>query len=134
MRTAQAAGPVVLLSESEAAPSLAARLAPSGRSWACYGSVEELVREQPLSSVAVLVVLVRARPKGILLVALGRMKHEYPAMQKVAVMEAPPPLPIAEYLAACDVDLVWTGSGEDKLERLSAVVERMHERTGWIVS
>lgn len=120
--------PVVLLSDSAAAPSLAAKLAPA----TCYSRVEDLVREQPLSSVAVLVLDAPNQPLGTLLVILGRMNVEYPSMQKVALMDGPPPLPIAEYLTACGVDLVWTGSGEERIEQLAAVVSRMHARTSWI--
>ncbi|HEX6558187.1 MAG TPA: hypothetical protein VF021_01970 [Longimicrobiales bacterium] len=120
--------PTVLLSDSEAAALLAARLAPA----TCYSRVEDLVREQSLSSVTVLVVDSPRQPLGMLLVMLGRMNVEYPAMQKVALMDGPPPLPIAEYLTACGVDLVWTGSGEERIEQLAAVVGRMHERTSWM--
>ncbi len=128
MAKAQNDRPVVLLSDSAAAPTLAARLAPAR--W--YASVEELVRKQPLSSVSVLVVESPRQPRGTLLVMLGRINIEYPGMQKVAVMDGAPPLPIAEYLTACGVDLVWTGTGEERIEQLAAVVNRMHERTSWL--
>ncbi len=130
---AQEMEPVVLLSESEAAPSLAQRLASRGHPPVWYRSIQDLLRGQPLSSVSALVVLSRPLPRGILLAALGRMTLEYPAMQKVAVMEMPPPLPMAEYLTACGVDLVW-GTGEDTLKRLDAVMDSVHERAGWIAA
>ena len=121
---------VVVLSESDAAPSLAARLAtPAPPS---YASVEGLMRDQPLSSIAVLVVQTRALPSAMLLVTLGRIGLEYPAMQKVVVMDGPPPLPVAGYLTACGVDLVWAGGREAGTDQLAAVVDRMRERSQWI--
>ena len=126
------AGPVVLLSESEVGRSLAERLAPAPDRVPCYRSMEELVRGQPLSSVEVLVVQTRQAPRGVLLVALGRMNEEYPTMQKVAVMDGPPPLPVAEYLTACGVDLVWAGTGEERIDEVASIVDRMRERTPWL--
>ncbi|MEJ2187331.1 MAG: hypothetical protein P8Z36_15575, partial [Gemmatimonadota bacterium] len=73
----------------------------------------------------------RPLPKGVLLAALGRMHVEYPGMQKVAVMDSPPPLPIAEYLTACGVDLIWTQKGDGDVGHLGEVLERMYERTRW---
>lgn len=132
VRMARTAVPVVLLAESEAADRVAARLGAGGRAPACYRSLEDLMRGQPLSSIAVLVLLSHPVPKGILLVTLARLTLEYPAMQKVAVMEEPPPLPVAEYLTARGVDLLWKESGQDPLERLAEVVEGKAERAGWI--
>jgi hypothetical protein len=94
--------------------------------------MEELVRGQPLSSVEVLVVQTRQAPRGVLLVALGRMNEEYPTMQKVAVMDGPPPLPVAEYLTACGVDLVWAGTGEERIDEVASIVDRMRERMPWL--
>jgi hypothetical protein len=99
-----------------------------------YATLEELVKEQPLSSIAVLVADSRKMLMGTLLVTLGRLNVEYPRMQKVALMEGPPPLPVAGFLTACGVDLVWEGSGEEKTERLTSIVEQMHERTPWVVA
>ena len=117
-------------SESEVAPRIAKRLAPA----AWYASVADLVRGQSLSSVAVLVVHSPPLPRGILLVALGRMNLEYPAIQKVAVLDGLPSLLVAEYLTACGVDLVCAETREESIERLAAVVNRMHERTAWIAT
>lgn len=121
----------VLLSDPEAGPNLAAELAPAEHGVAWFASIEEMVRARPLSSIAVLVLHCRPLPKGVLLAALGRMNVEYPGMQKVAVMDGPPPLPIAEYLTACGVDLVWAQKGEVGEGDLGALVERMYERTRW---
>jgi hypothetical protein len=123
----------VLLSDAEEAASLAALLSASSGPAACYRSVAELVHRQPLSSIAVLVLLFHPLPKGSLLATLGRMNLEYPAMQKVAVLDGPPPLPIAEYLTACRVDMLMNGSTQTRTE-LAAVVNRLHERIPWIAS
>ncbi len=131
------AGRMVVLSDSEPALGLVETLIASGsRSLEWYTTLEELLRARPLSSIAMLVVVSHPLPKGILLMMLGRIALEYPAMQKVAVMDAAPPLPIAEYLTSCGVDMVWTesGSGEDTIERLAAVVHDMNERSQWIAA
>ncbi len=127
-------GRVVVLSDSEPVPSLAEPLKSSGRSSEWYSTFEELLRARPLSTIAVLVVLAHPLPKGILLVNLGRMTLEYPAMQKVVVMDAAPPLPIAEYLTSCGVGMVWTESVGDTTERLATVVDEMTERSRWITT
>jgi len=127
-------GATVLLSDAEGASGLAARLAARTGPAAWYSSVAEMVQRQPLSSISVLVLNFRPLPKGILLVTLGRMSLEYPAMQKVVVLDGPPPLPIAEYLTACGVRLFWDGATEDDTERLASVVNGLHEKTRWIAS
>ena len=127
-------GSTVLLSDAEGAQGLAARLAAGTEPATWYSSVAEMVQRQSLSSISVLVLRCRPLPKGILLVTLGRMSLEYPAMQKVAVLDGPPPLPIAEYLTACGVRLIWDGSTEEGTDRLASVVNRLHERTRWIAS
>lgn len=124
----------VLLSDTATAPALAAKLEAAGDHVACYGDMAELVRARPLSTVGVLVLHFHPSPKGVLLAALGRLTHEYPGIQKVAVMDQPVPLPIAEYLTACDVELVWTRETDEGGDRLAGVVGNMHERTGWAVA
>ena len=128
----QDAGSVVLLSRRESVPELMARLAQPAGSVAWYGSLEELVRGRAVSSIDVLVVHCGAQPSGLLLAALGRMAVESPGVQKVVVLDAPPPLAIAGYLTSCGVDVVWPGS-EDGLDRLGMVVTRMKEGTKWLV-
>lgn len=122
----------VLLSDAEAAPILTAGLGAADEGVAWYASMDELVRERSLSSIGVLVLHFRPLPKGVVLVALGRMNVEYPGMQKVAVLESPLPLPLAEFLTACGVDLYWPK--ENGVEGLGAVVDRMRERTQWVVT
>ena len=127
-------GAVVLLSERERAPDLEARLAQAQGSVAWYGSLEDLVRGRAVSSIDVLVVHCGSQPSGLLLAVLGRMAVENPDMQKVVVLDVPPPLPIATYLASCGVDMVWPGSAAGKLDELGAVVERMREGRKWLVT
>ncbi len=125
---------VVVLSDAEPVRHVAEPLSESGRSPEWYTTFEALLDARPLSTIAVLVVLSHPLPKGILLVTLGRMTLEYPAMKKVVVMDAAPPLPIAEYLTSCGVDMVWNESEGDSLERLATVVDGMKERSRWITS
>jgi hypothetical protein len=124
-------GSTVLLSDPEGAASLAEQVSRGAGKAACYSSVAELVRARPLSTISVLVLNFRPHPKGILLATLGRMNVEYPGMQKVAVLDEPLPLPIAEYLTSCGVDLLWNGS-PDTGDRLASTVDRLMERTQWI--
>ena len=133
MMTRHEGSTVVVSDPKEAAASLAATVSHGSKRAACYSTVAELVRERPLSSISVLVLNFRPLPKGILLALLGRMHVEYPEMQKVAVLEGPLPLPIAEYLTSCGVDLLWNGS-PDTDDRLASAVDRMTERVQWIAS
>ncbi len=129
------AGRMVVLSDSEPVPCVAESLmSSSSRSMEWYTTLEELLRARPLSSIAMLVVVSHPLPKGIVLMMLGRMALEYPAMQKAVVMDAAPPLPIAEYLTSCGVDMVWSESGKETIERLAAVIDEMHERSHWIAA
>ena len=131
VRTRHEGSTVVVSDPKEAAAALAAKVSNGTEEPACYSSVAELVRERPLSSISVLVLNFRPLPKGILLVTLGRMKVEYPGMQKVAVLDQPLPLPIAEYLTECGVDLLWNGS-PDTGDRLASTVDRLTERVQWM--
>jgi hypothetical protein len=122
---------VVVLSEDEAAMQLVSRTS-AATSVKRYANVKEMIAAQPLSSIAVLII--DAQPKGVLLATLGRINVEYPAMQKIALMDAPPALPVASYLAACGVDLVWRRAGEDSTDKLAAVVDRTCERAKWLAN
>lgn len=129
-------GVTVLLADEREAPVLAAEVSAAGSPAAWYPGVAELLRQRPLSSVSVLVVVSRPLPKGILLAMLGRMSVEYPAMQKVVVVDGPPPLPVVEYLTACGVDVLWAnaeGVGEEA-GRLASTLRRIHERTRWVAA
>ena len=132
--TTRTPGSTVLLSDAAAAPSLAADLAATSGPAACYSSVTELVKKHPLSSIAILVLYFQALPKGMLLAILGRMSVEYPAMQKVALLDEQPPLPIAGYLTACGVNLLWNAATPEGKQRLASVINNLHEGTPWIVS
>jgi len=127
-------GSTVLLADANEAPQLAAELERRTGPAAWYASVGELLTKRALSSVSVLVLRCHALPKGSLLATLGRMHVEYPGMQKVAVLDEAPPLPIAEYLTSCGVSLLWNGGSEEDAERLASVVSQLHERTRWIAS
>ncbi len=132
MGMTEEAGSVVVLSAAEARPSLAERLTKPGRRVACYGSMDELLRDEAVTAMEALVVQCRDVPNGVLLAALGRLAVEHPGLPKVAVLESAPPLPVASYLTACGVDLVWPESVEAGTDRLATLVERIHEGTKWI--
>lgn len=127
-------GSTVLLWDANDAPTLAAILAARTGPATCYASVGEMVRNQRLSTISILVLRCGSVPKGTLLAALGRMNVEYPGIQKVAVLDEPPPLLIAEYLTSCGVSLLWNGNSDEGAERLASVVNQLHERTRWIAS
>jgi len=131
VRTRNEGSTVVVSDPKEAAAGLTASVSRGRSEAACYASVAELVRAQPLDSISVLVLNFRPPPKGILLATLGRMSVESPGMQKVAVLDEPLPLPIAEYLTSCGVDLLWDGS-PDTGDRLASTVDRLTERVQWI--
>ena len=127
-------GSTVLLSDAKDAPTLAAILAARTGPATCYANVGELMRKQRLSTISILVLRCGSVPKGTLLATLGRMNVEYPGIQKVAVLDEPPPLPIAEYLASCGVSQLWNGNSAEGAQRLASVVNQLHERTRWIAS
>jgi len=128
-------GSTVLLSDTDEALHLATHLATQSLPADCYRSVGELVKDRCLESVSVLVLLFRPLPAGVLLATLGRMNLEYPQIQKVVVLDAPPPLPIAQYLASCSVDLVPCRPGDEKgADQLASVVQDLKERAAWLTS
>jgi hypothetical protein len=113
-----------VLSLSGAICCLADRQASTGLSPTWYGSVEEFLDSQHLSSILLLVVRWERLPKGTLLLTLGRLAQEYPAMRKIVLMAGPPPLPIALYLTACGVDMIWANINE----QLDTVVRGLSDR------
>lgn len=126
-------GSTVLLPDTDEAVMLATQLAERSLSAECYPDVAELLRDRCLGSISVLVLLFRPLPKGALLATLGRLNLEYPQMQKVVVLDAPPPLPIAQYLASCSVDLISFAPGDEKSAyHLASVVHHVQERAAWL--
>jgi len=123
---------VVVLSEDEAAMQHIAHASARTSKVKRYATMQELIDAEPLSSIAVLIIA--AQPKGVLLALLGRIHVEFPALQTIALMDAPPALPVASYLAACGVDLVWRQAGQDSTDKLAAVVDRTCERAKWLVN
>lgn len=121
-------GVAVMLSDSDAGAAVAQGLAERRCPVACYTRFNDLVRNQPLGSIPVLIFHLRRPPMGSLLGTIGRMAHEFPAIQKVAVTDTPLSLPVVGYLTACEVDLIWPDTGGRDLDQLAAVVDRMQER------
>ena len=118
----------IMLSDSREEPSVVATLWQRSCPVACYTSLERLLEEHPPGSIPVLIFHLHERPKGSLLVAIGRLALEHPGIQKVAMTEAPLPLEVAGYLTACDVDLVSMERDGQDASQLASVVTRMHER------
>jgi hypothetical protein len=118
----------VVLSDSTEGTSVGATL--SQRSWRVnsYTSLEQLLSEHAPGSIPVLILHLHSRPKGSLLVVIGRLAVEHPGMQKVALTEVPLPLEVAGFLTACDVDLVSIKPGGHDASQLASIVSRMHER------
>ncbi len=124
-------GSTVLLSDTEGAATLAAGLAGDDAHFSWHTSLEELLREQSLSSVSVLVLDLRPVPRGSMLAVVARMALEYPELQKVVVVEGPLPLPVLEYLISCGVDLVRSEGDDEELDRLVDAVRRVQARSLW---
>ncbi len=118
----------VMLSDSEAGSSIATDLSRRSLPVTCYHRLEDLVHERALGSIPVLIFHLRQPPQGRLLGVIGRLALEFPAMQMVAITEAPLSLLVAEYLTACGVDLMWTESKGRDMDALASVVDRMYER------
>lgn len=118
----------IMLSDSRDEPPVARSLSRQRCRVECYTSLERLLREHPPGSIPVLIFHLHARPKGSLLVVIGRLAVEHPGIQKVALTEAPLPLEVAGYLTACDVDLVPMEPDGRDASQLASVVTRMHER------
>jgi hypothetical protein len=126
-------GSTVLLSDAEDAKALAADLALRSLPATCHATVAELLKDEQLSSVAVLVMRFPPLPKGMLLAHLGKLNLEYPWMQKLMVVEGTLPLPIAEYLTACGVDLVRCRRRDAAdADHLATLVQRLQERSQWL--
>lgn len=124
----------VLLSEEERQAALAAALQEGTEEPRCFSSLTELLGCEPLSSIGVFVLHSKPVPRGMILVTLGRLNLEYPGMQKVALLEGVPPLPVAEYLASCGVDILLEERSEDGPELLGASLDKLRERTRWVTS
>jgi hypothetical protein len=94
--------------------------------------VDELVREESLSGLRVLVIWTEGLPKGRLLPLLAQLNLERPWVQKIALLQLPLPLVMAEYLTYCGVELIWSGSVEERVEQLEVLINRGEERTRWL--
>jgi len=126
------AGFVALVTDTRLAPTLAARMASPATRLLSYPSVEQLVDEQPLGGLRVLVIWTKGVPRGRVLPMLARLNLELPWVQKIALLQTPPPLVLAEYLTACGVEVIWSGSVEERLEQVQVLMNRNDERARWL--
>lgn len=118
----------VMLSDSPDGMTIADQLSRDSCRVACYTSLEQLFAAHPPASIPVLIFHLYRRPRGNLLVVIGRLAVEHPGIQKVAVTLAPLSLEVAEYLAACGVDLVPMEPDGPDPTHLASLVRQMHER------
>jgi len=118
----------VMLSDSREGPPVAASLTRRECRVECYTSLERLLEEHPPGSIPVLLFHLHDRPKGSLLVVIGRLAVEHPGIQKAALTEAPLPLEVAGFLTACDVDLVPMDPVGQDASQLASLVTRMYAR------
>lgn len=134
MKVQDEAGFVALVADAQLPPAVAARVAqPRAARLRAYPSVEELVQEQQWQGrLRVLVIWTQGVPKGRLLPLLARLNLEQPWVQKIAMLEVPPPLVVAEYLTSCGVEVIWTGSVEERVEQLNVLMNRNEERRRWL--
>ena len=134
MKVQDEAGFVALVADPHVPPAVAARMAgPRAARLRSYPSVDELVQEQQsLGGLQVLVIWTQGVPKGRLLPLLARLNLERPWVQKIALLEVPPPLVVAEYLTYCGVEVIWTGSVEERVEQLNVLMNRNEERRRWL--
>lgn len=132
MKVKDEAGFVALVADAQLPPALEARMRPRAARLLSYPSVEDLLQEQTLGRLRVLVIWTQGVPHGRLLPMLAKLNLERPWVQKIAMLEVPPPLVVAEYLTYCGVEVIWTGSMEERVEQLNELVNRGEERTRWL--
>lgn len=122
---------IVLLSSSAMAEVLLEAMVQRGLTATWCPDFREMVLRLPIPSLSVLVIDLEQERKGSLLAAVGRMALEYPRVQKVAILEHPPSLPVATYLTACAVELVRTRLDRASLEEIVFMVSEARERQAW---
>jgi FixJ family two-component response regulator len=118
----------VLLSDAEAASSVAEDLARHDVEVHCYTRLEDLLDENAPDAISVLIVHLRERPKGRVLEVIGRLSIEHPRVQIVVITEAQISLTVAEYLAGRGVNVVRAPAGAGEVEDLAGLVMQMYER------
>ena len=132
MKVNDEAGLVALVADEHVPPSLRDRMVPRAARLISYPGVDELVKEECLGRLRVLVIWTEGVPRGRLLPLLARLNLERPWVQKIALLDGPPPLVVAEYLTYCGVEVIWTGTIEERLEQVNELVNRSKERTRWL--
>jgi hypothetical protein len=132
-------GSTVLLSDRDAAFTLAGRLSRCRRPVTWYPSLEELLKEQSPSSIGVLIIHAQNHPPGVLLANMARLAVTYPGIQKIAVINDPPSLPLAKQLAACGFEFISPhlfpdpeASEPESRDPLVETVDRLLEQSPWV--
>lgn len=132
MKVNEEAGLVALVTDEHVPPAIRDRMLPRAARLFPYPAVDDLVKEECLGRLRVLVIWTEGVPHGRLLPLLARLNVERPWVQKIALLDGPPPLVVAEYLTYCGVEVIWTGSVEERLEQVNVLVNRSEERTRWL--
>lgn len=96
-----------------------------------YESLDRLFEDRDPDSVEILILHTRKGPSGVALAAITQLALEHPGMQKVAVLEDSPSIPMAKQLTACGFDLVQRDRESEEPLDLGLLIERMQERTAW---
>lgn len=96
-----------------------------------YATMEDLMVSESLDTVDVLILRTRSAPRGVLLARLAQIALDHPGMQKVALMEGVPSLPLAKHLTACGFRIIHDDVGGEN-QSLPLLVDQMTDRSGWM--
>jgi hypothetical protein len=122
---------IAVLESSPTSRLLAESVAREGLSTLSFTSLESLTEFESLASVAVLVFRLGRERLGSLLIALGRMNHDYPGLRKLAIVDEGIPVALASYLSACSVDFLHTCLDASGADRVATTVRRIAEQKAW---
>ena len=107
-------------------------------SWAgeasAYDELSDLLEEHPPESIGVLAVHARRQPPGALLATLTRWAVEFPWIQKVAVLDDSPTLPIAKELTRSGFWLVRADGSDGPATSLCRALEVLSAQQAWVVA
>jgi hypothetical protein len=95
-----------------------------------YETMQDLMDSEALDGVDVLILRTRSTPQGVLLAWLAQIALDHPGMQKLALMEGVPSLPLAKHLTACGFRIIQDQGKEQ--QSLPGLVDQMTDRSGWM--
>ena len=97
-----------------------------------FHGLEELMRHRDPSSIRVLALHTRHQPQGALLAVLSRWGVEFPWIQRVAVLDAPPSLPVATQLVRSGFWLLHPDEAGRRPTNLNQALEILADHLPWI--